>query len=164
MFQGVICCRIKGQEIFLFSFSGKVPVIFHWVSEGLCKFFFWRNIFLQFYEPPDLGRKTFTSWIVLKSKVFLTCINFWEFHDLKACLDVIRLPRWPENEMWNLVSKWHFLCFWPPENFLFELMTNWKFIFIAPKPIFVFKFLNFSRYPQVCFKSYFALKFSRKNP
>ena len=26
----------KAQEIFLFSFPGRVPVIFHWISEGLC--------------------------------------------------------------------------------------------------------------------------------
>ena len=53
---------------------------------------------LQFYEPPDSEKKTFTTWNVLKSEVYLTCINFWKFHDdLKACLEVIRLTLWPEN-------------------------------------------------------------------
>ena len=49
--------------------------------------------FLQFYEPADLGKKVFTTGNVLNSEVYLTCINFWKFHDhLKACLEVIRLP------------------------------------------------------------------------
>ena len=28
-------CEFRGQEIFLFSFPGRAPVIFHWISEGL---------------------------------------------------------------------------------------------------------------------------------
>ena len=56
------------------------------------------GFFSLFYKPPDLGKKIFTTWNVVKSKVYLTCINFWKFHDdLKACLEVIRLPSWPEN-------------------------------------------------------------------
>ena len=56
------------------------------------------GFFLQFYEPLDLGKNIFTTWNVLKSEVYLTWINFWKFHDnLKACLDIIRLPSWPEN-------------------------------------------------------------------
>ena len=65
--------RDKAQELFLFSFLGRVPVIFHWISEGLCNSSFIeetfniRNstkclkwVFLQIYEPPDLG-KTFCN-------------------------------------------------------------------------------------------------------
>ena len=57
-----------------------------------------------------------------------------------------------DPKKWKLVSKWNFLCFWPPENSLFELMANWKFSFsesgpgsvhIPPKPIFLFTFSNF---------------------
>ena len=35
----------KAQEIFLFSFPGRVPVIFHWISEGLCNSSFIEEIF-----------------------------------------------------------------------------------------------------------------------
>ena len=125
-FQGVICCRIKAQEIFLFSFPGRVPVIFHWISEGLCNSSFieeifniknWKNIqhvfcffFLQFYEPPDCRKKIFTTWNVLKSEVYLTCINFWKFHDdLKACLEVIRLPSWPENVKFSVKMQYFWI-------------------------------------------------------
>ena len=105
------------------------------------------GFFLQFYEPSTLG-KFFATSNVLKSEVYLTCINFWKFYDhLKACLEVTRLPsRHPK--MQNSVSK----CLWPPEKSIFELMTNLKFCFsesgpgnvhIIPKPIFLFKFSNF---------------------
>ena len=54
-----------------------------------------------FYGPPDLGKKNFTTWNVLKSEVYLTCINSGKFHDdLKACLEVI-----DSKAMWNLVSN-----------------------------------------------------------
>ena len=109
------------------------------------------GFFLQFYELPDHGKKTFRTWNALKSEVYLTCINFWKFHDdLKACLEVIRLPSWPENVTFSV--KMQFSCFWPPEKFVFELMTNLKFIFsesgpgsvhIPRKPIFLSKFSNF---------------------
>ena len=100
-------------------------------------------VFLQFYEPHDLGNNIFTTWNVLKSEVYLTCINFWKFNDdLKACL--------PENVKFSV--KIQFFSFWPPEKSIFELMTNLKFSFsesgpgsvhIPPKPIFLFKFSNF---------------------
>ena len=126
-FQGVICCRIKAQEIFLFSFPGRVPVIFHWISEGLWNSSFiegifkiknWKNcciwVFLQFYEAPDLGKNIFTAWNVLKSEVYLTCINFWKFHNLKRCLDVNRLPSWPEKVKVSVKMKF------------FMVLTPWK--------------------------------------
>ena len=37
--------RDKAQELFLFSFLGRVPVIFHWISEGLCNSSFIEEIF-----------------------------------------------------------------------------------------------------------------------
>ena len=107
--------------------------------------------FLQFYEPPDLGKKIFTTWNVFKSEVYLTCTNFWKLHDdLKACLEVIRLPI--DQKMWNLTSKFNFLHFCHPEKSVFELMTNLKFSFsesgpgsvpIPPKPIFYLTFWTF---------------------
>ena len=89
------------------------------------------GLFLQFYEPPDLGKKNFTTWNLLKSEVHLTCINFWKVHDhLKECLEVIRLQ--VDLKMWNLVSKCNFLCF--PEKSIFELMANLKFSFSESGP------------------------------
>ena len=35
----------KAQKIVLFSFPGTVPVIFHWISEGLCNSSFIEEIF-----------------------------------------------------------------------------------------------------------------------
>ena len=73
-------------------------------------------VFLHFYEPPDLRKKIFTTWNVLNSDVCLTCINFWEFSDdlKKACLEVIRLPSWPENVMF--LTPWN-ICFWINDKF-----------------------------------------------
>ena len=54
--------------------------------------------------------------------------------------------------MWNLVSKYNSLHFWPPEKSVFELMTNLRFsssesgpggVHIPLKPIFLLKFSNF---------------------
>ena len=108
-------------------------------------------VFLQFYEPHDLGNNIFTTWNVLKSEVYLTCINFLKLHDdLKACLEVIRLLTWTKNVKFSV--KMQFLHIWPPEKSDFELMTKLKFSFsetgpgsvhITPKPILLFKFSNF---------------------
>ena len=35
----------KAQEIFLFSFPGRVPVIFHWIFDSLCNSSFTEEIF-----------------------------------------------------------------------------------------------------------------------
>ena len=75
--------------------------------------------FLQFYEPVDLGKKISATWNALKSEVYLTCINFWKFHDdLNACLEVIRLPSWSKNVKFSVkmhfitfLSTWR-ICFW----------------------------------------------------
>ena len=82
------------------------------------------EFFLQFYEPFDIGKKIFTTWNVLKSEVYLTCINFWKFHDdLKACLEVIRLPNLPENMKYSVkiqfflfLTPWK-ICSWINDNF-----------------------------------------------
>ena len=135
-FQGLMSCRIKPKKFCLFSFLVRVPVIFHVISEGLCNGSFteemfsiknWKNIpniflfyfFLQFYWPPSLGKKIFTTSNVLKPRVYLACINFWKFHDdLKACLEVIRLPSWPKNvkfsvkmQFFTFLTPWK-ICFW----------------------------------------------------
>ena len=111
---------------------------------------------MQFYELPDLGKKIFTTWNVLKSEVYLTYIDFWKFHDdLKACLEILRLLNGPGNVKFSV--KMHFLRFWTSEKSVFKWMTNLKFIFsesglgsvhIPPKPIFLFKFSNFRGYPE----------------
>ena len=73
------------------------------------------DFFLQFYEPPDLGKKIFTTWNALKSEVYRTCINFWKFHDLKACLEVITLPSWPKTVKFSV--KMHFF-------YIFDLLKK----------------------------------------
>ena len=66
----------------------------------------------------------FTTWNVLKSEVYLTCINFWKFHDnLKACLEVIRLWSWPESVKFSV--KMQFFMFLPPWKICFWI--NGKF-------------------------------------
>ena len=122
-FQGVISCRIKPKKVFFFVFqlyfTGFLKV---YVAVILLRRYIKSKIeknvahgfFLQFYETPDLGKKLFTTWNVLKSDVYLTCINFWKFHDhLKACLEVIRLPSWPENDKFSVkMQSFMFLTLW----------------------------------------------------
>ena len=139
-FQGVISCRIKLKKNFLFSFLGRVPVIFYWISEALCNSSFieeifnfnnWKKcstwVFLQFYEPPDLGKKIFTTWNVLK---------VWSIIVFNSQVD---------QNMWNLVSKCSFFRFWLPEKSVFELKTNLKFSFPerGPFPQNQYFYLNF---------------------
>ena len=123
--------------------------------------------FFQFYEPSDLGKKIFTTWNLLKSEVYLACINFWKFHDhLKACLEVIRLPSWPENVKFSVKMQFFmFLTSWKSMTYLKCSFSECGpgIVHIPPKPIFLFKFSNFLRVPWKCSKSHFVLKFSRKN-
>ena len=85
--------------------------------------------FLQFYEPPDLGKKIFTIWNVLKSEVYLTCINFWKFHDdLKAGFEVIRHPSWPENVEFSV--KCIFYVFDPLKNLFLNEWQIWNLVFL----------------------------------
>ena len=92
---------------------------------------FHMGFFCNFMYPLILERKTFTTWNVLKSEVYLARINFRKFLDhLKECLEVIRLQ--VDLKMWNLVSKCNFLCF--PEKSIFELMANLKFSFSESGP------------------------------
>ena len=90
----------------------------------------WHGFFLQFYEPPDLGKKIFKTWDVFESEVYLACINFCKIRDdLKACFQVIRFPIWPET------LKFSFFKSGPGS------------VYIPPKPIYLFKFSNFKGYP-----------------
>ena len=119
--------KCKAPQSFLFSFPGRVPVIFHWISEGLCNSSFieeifniknWKKrstwIFFEFYEYPDLGKKIFTTWNVFKSEVYLTCINFWKFHDdLIVWLEVIILRRWLKKVKFSVKMQFFtFLIHW----------------------------------------------------
>ena len=45
MISGGNILQDKAQEVFLFSFRDRVPVIFHWISEGLCNRSFIEEIF-----------------------------------------------------------------------------------------------------------------------
>ena len=108
-FQGVISCRVKPKKFFFLVFlvefqlyftgflkfyiivlllktslTSKTEKTFHMV----CFFFF----FLQFYEPPDLGKKIFRIWNVLKSEVYLTCINLVLVF-LKVDLELFTFPK-----------------------------------------------------------------------
>ena len=151
-FREVISCRIKPNKFFFLFFLVEFQFQLHFT--GFLKVYVtWvRHEFFAISWTSDLGKKIFTTWNVLKSEVYLTCINFWNFHDdLKACLEVIRLPSWPENVEFSV--KMHFFVrFWPPEKSVFKLVTNLEFSFsesgpgsvhIFPKPIFLFKFSNF---------------------
>ena len=136
-FQGVISYRVNPPKKFFLVFLVEFQLYFTgflkvYVTVLLLKKYLTSKIeknvphgsFLQFYEPPDLGKKIFTTWNVLKSEVYLTCINFWKIHDeLKTCLEVFRLQ--VDSKMWNLVSKWNFfmfltpwkICFWVNDKF-----------------------------------------------
>ena len=82
------------------------------------------GFFLQFYEPPDLGKKIH-NLKCLKSRVYLTCINFWKFHDdLKTCLEVIRLPSWPENVIISV--KIYFFIFLIPQKTSFWINDKFE--------------------------------------
>ena len=133
-FQGVISCRIKPKEFFfsvflvkLLYFTGFLKV---YVTVLLLKKYLTSKIeknvphgsFLQFYEPPDLGKKIFTTWNVLKSEVYLACVNFWKVHDdLKACLEVIKLPSLPENKKFSV--KMQFFYIFDPMKMDLEVST-----------------------------------------
>ena len=81
-----------------------------------------------------------------KSEVYLTCIDFWKFHeDLKARLEVIRLSSWPEKVKFSV--KIHFFTFLTTWKICFGIYSNSKFIFgsdqIPPKPYFHLTFRSF---------------------
>ena len=127
---------------------------------------------LQFYEPVDLGKKLSATWNALKSEVYLTCINFWKFHDdLNACVEVVRLPSWPKNvkfsvkmQFFTFLTPWKFY-FWINEKF--EIYFFWKYAWRcshSPKTNIFIQVFKLLRVPWTCSKSYFVLKLSRKNP
>ena len=113
--------------------------MFHWISKGLCNSSLieeifniknWKktcstSVFFAIVWTPDLGKKNFTTWIGLKSEVYLTYINFWKFHDdLKACLETFRLLSSPENVKFSV--KMHFLRFWTSEKSVFKWINEWQ--------------------------------------
>ena len=133
--------------------------------------FFLFFFFLQFYEHPDLGKNIFTTWNVLKSEVYLTCINFRKFNDdLKASLEVIKLPSWPKNVKFSV--KMQFFTFLTPWKIHLELMINLKLsfsevdleVFTFPKNHYLYiKIWTSKGTSWKSFKSHSVLKFSRKN-
>ena len=128
LFQGVISCRIKPNKFFFLVFLVEFQLYFTgflkvYVTVLLLKKYLTSKIgkkrstwvFLQFYKPPDLGKKIFRTWNVLKSQIYLTCIYFWKFYDdLKTCLEVTRLRSWPENVKFSV--KMQFFTFFDPQK------------------------------------------------
>ena len=106
--------------MFLFSFPGRAPVIFHWISEGLYNSSFTEEIF------------NFKNW-----KTRSTCFFFFQFYeppDLKACFEVIRLPSWPQYvkssakmQFFTFLIPWK-ICFWinDKSEIKFFRKRNWK--------------------------------------
>ena len=69
---------------------------------------------LGFYEPPDLGKKIFTPWNVLKSDVYLTCID-----DLKSCLEVYKTSKLKfsvKMQFFKFLTPWK-IHFWINDKF-----------------------------------------------
>ena len=111
-FQGVISYRIKPNKFFFLVFLIEFQLYFTWflrvyatilllkkyltskIEKSVPHGCFFVVFFLQFYEPPDLGKKIFTTWNVLRSEVYLTCINLLKFHD---DLKIFKLSFWPEK-------------------------------------------------------------------
>ena len=134
-FQGAISCRIKPPKIFFLVFLVEFLLYF----TGFLKVYAtvlllkkYQNLkknvphgfFDNFMNPLILERTLFTTWNGLKSELYLTCINFWKFHDhLKTCLKVIRLPSWTENvkfsvemQFFMFLTPWK-TCFWINDKF-----------------------------------------------
>ena len=147
-FQGVLSCRIKPppkKKNFLFSFPGRAPLIFRWISEGLFNSPFTEEIFNS-KNRKNVPHSLFFFFNFMNPLI----INFWKFHDHpKACLEVIRLPSWPKIVKFSV--KMQFFMFLTAEKPVFELMTNLEFsflkveleVFTFPRPIFLSKFSNF---------------------
>ena len=124
-FRGVISQRIKPKKFFFLVFLVEFQLYFTgflqvYVTVLLLKNYLTSKIknktfyiyFYFFFEVSwtNLGKKIFTAWNVPNSEVYMTCFDFWKFHDdLKACLEVIRLPGW--SAMQNLVSKCKFFIY-----------------------------------------------------
>ena len=132
-FHRVISSRIKPKKFFFLVFLVEFQLYFtgflkvYVTNSSFIEEIFniknWKKqstwVFLQFYEPPDLGKKIFTTWNVLKSEVYLTGINFWEFYDdLNICLEVMRLPSWLENVKFRVKMQF------------FTFLTPWKISFL----------------------------------
>ena len=156
--RGVISCRKKPNKFFSFVF----PVEFQLYFTGFLKVYIcnssfidelfniknWKSsFFYNFMNPLILERKFSQPEMALS----VTCINFWKFHDdLKACLEVIRLPSWlenvkfsVENQIFTFLTPWK-ICFWINDKFEMQFFWKWTWnVHMPPKPIFLFKFSNF---------------------
>ena len=63
MISGGNVLKDKAQEIFLFSFPGRVLVIFHWISEGLCNSSFIEGILTSTIEKKPFHMGLFCNFI-----------------------------------------------------------------------------------------------------
>ena len=159
-FQAVISCRIKPNKFLFLVFLVEFQLYFTgflkvYVTVLLFRKYLTSKIeknvphgfLLQFLWTPWSWKESFTTWNVLKPEVYLTCINFWKFHDdLKEWL-----PSWPENVKFNV--KMQFFTFLTPWKIRFWIngkfkiycfwKWTWKFSHSTKTHIFIFKFSNF---------------------
>ena len=127
--------------------------MFHWISKGLCNSSLieeifniknWKktcstSVFFAIVWTPDLGKKNFTTWIGLKSEVYLTYINFWKFlDDLKISLEIIRLRSWPGNVKFSVTMQ--FFTFLTPWKICFRINDKFKINFFLKVNLEVFTF------------------------
>ena len=130
----------KAQEIFPFSFPGRVLVISHWISEGLCNssvieeifnikdwrkcspwFFFF---FCNFMNPPILERKFSQPEMPLSLKY----IFLFKFSNFSGCLKMLQITFCPQiQQEKSLKSELLRLCSWNFWNFPFSVrLSNGK--------------------------------------
>ena len=132
-FQGVISCGIK-SKLFYFSFPSRV---FQLYFTGFLKVY--ETVFsLKKYLTSKIEKKFHLSFFAIlwtpwswkeKSEVYLTCINFWTFHDdLKACPEVIRLPIWPKNMKFSV--KIQFFMYLTPRKTCFWINDKFEIVFL----------------------------------
>ena len=128
----------KAQQIFLFSFPGRVPVIFHWISEGFCNSSFieeifniknWKKcshgFFLQFNEPPILEIKFSESEMLFSLKyIWLALIseNFMMIE--KHVLKLLDSQSWPANVKFSI--KMQFFMFLTPWKICFRINDKFE--------------------------------------
>ena len=75
-----------------------------------------------------LERKFSQLEMPFKSEVYLACINFWKFHDDITCLEVMRLPSWPENV--KFIVKMQFFAFLTPWEICLNQLQIWNLVFL----------------------------------
>ena len=131
-FQGIISCRRKPNKFFFLVFPAEFQLCFTgflkvYVTVLLLRKYLTSKVeknvsdgfFYNFMNSLILERKFSQPEMLLSQKyIYLTCINFSKFHDdLKACLEVIRLPSWPENVKFSV--KMQFFKFLTPSKICF---------------------------------------------